>query len=92
MISEQKREEVESLISHFYDLGRHGDYFAEAKGNWLESCLECDHYHDDSDSLSESNLDYYATNWLEDRIQEAPSDDTAPGGIYHWMVQALEGK
>ena len=85
------KEQVEMYVQEIYARGREGDMFAEAQGQWLDSCLECM----EEDEMNGAMLDDVqgdALYWLECHMSNyhPDSEELSPGGIYHWMVVATE--
>ena len=82
------REEVESVIAELYDEGRAGNMFSEASAQWLESCLEEEN--PDYDDLIHGDLPGWTAYWLRGMVADIEAAELEPGGLYHWMVQALD--
>ena len=81
--------EVREYVAEMHARGRKGDMFAEAQGQWLDSCLECAEQYDDN-LLDDVEGD--ALFWLDGHMSNYhhDSEELSPGGIYHWMVIATE--
>jgi len=91
MLTASYSAEVQQMVNDLYEEGRHGDMWCEAQAQCLESWLECgDEYTDDDfqDDIVES-LSYKTQDWLEGHMDNYTEEQLAPGGLYHWMRQAL---
>ena len=77
--------EVEEYITEMY--ARKGDMFAEAQGQWLDSCLECPEQYND---YLLDNVHWHTICWLEGHMSNYSPNELSPGGVYHWMVLATE--
>lgn len=82
------REEVEAVIAELYEESRAGNMFSEASAQWLESCLEDDD--PDYDDLIYGDLPGWTAYWLRGMVADIEAAYLEPGGLYHWMVQALD--
>ena len=91
MLSESYYKEVVAHSEMLYEEGRAGDMWCEAQAQCLDSwIMSSDEYTDEEfqDKIMDE-LVYKTECWLEGAMADASEEELAPGGIYHWMVQAM---
>jgi len=91
MISKSYQAVVQAHANMLSEEGRVGDMWCEAQAQCLESWIECgDEYTDEEfEENIMDRLEYKTEAWLRGQMDGYSEEDLAPGGCYHWMVQAM---
>ena len=66
-----------------------GTMWGEAKGQRMDSWLECSDDELDWDNIM-NDTDADTLYWLEEMMNDCDKEELAPGGLYYWMVTAYE--
>ena len=83
-------DEVQEYLKELYEEGKAGNMWSEAQAQCLESWLECGD--EEFTEFIVEDLAYKTECWLEGKIADAEEEELAEGGIYHWMVIAMDGE